>query len=96
MSCCANPNAAQGDWLFPNGERVPSFNSGATTFSRSRGNDGTVNLHRVSNDVMIPTGQYCCVVPDATGVDQWACVNIGELCLCTYTSLTYQYIKPSQ
>ena len=58
---------------------VPSIGSGAnmaTTFYRNRGDDGTVNLNRVSNDVMMPTGQYCCVVPDATGVMQSACVNI--------------------
>ena len=80
MPCCqASPNAlSAGNWFFPgDGGGVPSLGSnGATMFGRTRGNDGTVNLYRVSNDVMMPTGQYCCVVPDATGMDQWACVII--------------------
>ena len=77
MSCCTSPNTA-GNWYFPGDERrVPSFSNRAT-FYRDRGDDGTVNLHRVSNNVMMPTGQFCCVVPDATGVDQWACANVGE------------------
>ena len=82
MPCCTTqPNTpSAGNWFFPgDGGGVPSFNSRATTFGRNRGSDGTVNLHRVSNDVMMPTGQYCCVVPDATGMMQWACANIGEL-----------------
>ena len=79
MPCCINPNTA-GNWFFPdNGGGVPSLTGGgATIFGRTRGSDGTVILHRL-NDVMMPTGQYCCVVPDATGVMQWACVIICEL-----------------
>ena len=85
---------AIGNWFFPDdGGWVPSLSGGDATFGRNRGSDGTVNLLRVSNDVMMPTGQYCCVVPDASGVDQWACVNVGELCLCMCTSLTYTSIK---
>ena len=71
MPCCM-----VGNWFFPgDGGRVPSLII-AETFGRTRGSDGTVNLHRLSNDVTMPTGQYCCVVPDATGVNQWACVTI--------------------
>ena len=83
MPCCQTP--AAGNWFFPDNEgAVPSISSGATTFSRNRGNDGTVNLHRLNSNVMIPTGQYCCVIPDATGVMQWACVRIGELYIAVY------------
>ena len=28
---------------------------------------------------MMPTGLFCCEVPDATGVTQRICANIGEL-----------------
>ena len=67
MPCCSSQVSRAGDWHFPDdGGMVPSFSGGATTFYRNRGDDGTVNLNRVSNDVMMPTGQYCCVVPDAT------------------------------
>ena len=78
MPCCSSNLV--GEWFFPgDGGMVPALGSGpnmATTFYRSRGDDGTVNLNRVSDDVMMPTGQYCCVVPDATGVMQWACAMI--------------------
>ena len=77
MPCCGSEGV--GEWYFPgDGGMVPTI-TGATTFYRNRGDDGTVNLNRVNNDVVIPTGQYCCVVPDATGVMQWACAMISEL-----------------
>ena len=80
MPCCqSQPNRA-GDWLFPEGGMVPQIGEGdnmATTFYRNRGDDGTVNLNRVNNDVMMPTGRFCCVVPDATGADHTLCASIG-------------------
>ena len=78
--CCASPVVAKrsGEWYFPdNGEVVPRPGNNQR-FYRTRGDDGTVNLNRVNNDVMMPTGRFCCVVPDATGVSQWACAVICE------------------
>ena len=56
---------------------VPNQGS-ATTFYRNRGDDGTVNLNRLNSDVMMPTGMFCCVVPDATGVNMSTCAIISE------------------
>ena len=56
---------------------VPIYND-AATFYRNRGEDGTVNLNRFNSDVMMPTGRFCCVVPDAMNVDHTVCVNIGK------------------
>ena len=71
-----------GEWYFPNKTRVPILGHGnyrATTFFRNRGDgDGTVNLNRVSNDVMSPIGQFCCIVPDSTSTTQTICANISE------------------
>ena len=79
MPCCAKPNRV-GEWYFPgNGGMVPPIGSSPTTFYRNRGENGTVNLNRVSNDVMMPTGQYCCVVSDATNINRMACAIICEL-----------------
>ena len=76
MPCCASEPNRAGEWFFPDmGSVVPTQ---STTFRRSRGDDGTVNLHRV-NSAMSPTGRYCCVVPDATYAMQWACAIICEL-----------------
>ena len=75
MPCCRfAPNTA-GEWLFPDGTMVPG-QSTALTFYRNRGHDdGTVNLNRLNN-VMIPTGKFCCVIPDATDAVQWACASV--------------------
>ena len=64
-------------WYFPNGDIVPAI-GGATTFYRNRGDDGTVNLNRLNDDVMMPTGLFCCVIPDATDTNVTVCVNLGR------------------
>ena len=66
-----------GNWYFPDGTTTVPNQSGATSFYRNRGDDGTVNLNRLNAGVMSPTGQFCCVVPDTTGVDQTVCADIG-------------------
>ena len=73
MPCCTNP---VGEWFFPGDVGIVPRMDMADTFFRNRGDDGTVNLNRLNSNAMMPTGQYCCVVPDATGVMQWACVVI--------------------
>ena len=73
--CCRNENNRAGEWFFPNGTMVPV----SGPFYRNRGpGDGTVNLNRVNTNVMSPTGLFCCVVPDATGINQTVCANISE------------------
>ena len=74
--CCASPEGRAGEWFFPNGTHVPLQYS-ATSFYRNRGNDGTVNLNRLNTNVMIPTGLFCCEVPDVAGDTQPLCANIG-------------------
>ena len=74
--CCTGGNRA-GEWFFPDGTMV-LLQSSATTFYRNRGDDGTVNLNRVNNDVMMPTGRFCCVVPDATSTNVTICANVGK------------------
>ena len=67
-----------GEWFFPDGTMVPG--PSGPTFYRNRGHDdGTVNLNRASTNVMMPTGKFCCVVPDATGDMQKICASVCEL-----------------
>lgn len=74
--CCRS--ARIGEWYFPNGTRVSIRGyAEASQFYRNRGDDGAINLNRPSNVVM-PTGRFCCVVPDATDTIQHVCANIGE------------------
>ena len=81
--CCAGTRA--GEWYFPDGTRIPVLGAGATmatAFYRNRGDDGTVNLNRLNN-VLMPTGLFCCEVLDAAGVDQTVCAEIGmRVCSC--------------
>ena len=53
--------------------------STTVSFYRNRGSDdGTVNLNR-NPGVMMPTGLFCCEVPNARDIMQTVCANIGEL-----------------
>ena len=74
MPCCKM--AKIGHWYFPNGEEVTIQGNAPPFFYRNRGNDGTVNLNRVHESVITPTGQFCCVVPDNNDINQKLCVNI--------------------
>ena len=76
--CCAIPPNRHGEWLFPDGNNVPGIVQNPTTFYRNRGDDGTVNLNHLNSEVMMPTGRFCCVVPDNTSTDVTVCADIGE------------------
>ena len=59
-----------GEWYFPNnGSAVGIEGNGlGGSFYRDRG-PSVLRLHRRHN-VMMPTGPFCCVIPDAVGLDQ--------------------------
>ena len=91
MPCCRFGHRA-GEWFFSNRTMVPLS---GPTFYRNRGfnDDGTVNLNRANTNVMMPTGLFCCVVPDATDVMQWACVSVQcELVISSYSNLYYYHL----
>ena len=77
MPCCSTLPNRHGGWLFPDGTTIPGPAQNPTTFYRNRGDDGTVNLNRLNINVMMPTGLFYCEVPDATGVTQRICADIG-------------------
>jgi hypothetical protein len=60
----------------------------ATSFYRNRGNDGTVNLNRLNTNVFMPTGLFCCEVPDVLNIIQRLCANISELEVNLYNNLS--------
>ena len=86
MPCCAARTNRFGQWQFPNKTNIGIIGTTAS-FYRNRGDDGTVNLNRVSDDVMMPTGLFCCIVPDVTEVDQTVCANIGESCRTFWSTI---------
>ena len=65
-----------GEWYFPDKSIVPIESYGGD-FYRNRG-DQVVHLNRRNNAIM-PVGEYCCEVPDASGINQSVCVNITLL-----------------
>lgn len=73
--CCRAPYKA-GQWFFPNGTKVPGRDY-SIGFHKNRGYDGTVNLNRPNTTIMSPTGLFCCTIPDAQGINQTLCANIG-------------------
>ena len=78
--CC---DGRTGLWLSPSGEEVSSNAMSGSSFYLSRGgNNGTVVLNHI-NSATSPTGQFCCIVPDATDVNQTHCINISEEILNT-------------
>jgi hypothetical protein len=79
MPCCAALANRTREWYFPNGTSVPGPLQSPASFFRTRGDDGTVNLNRLNTNIFIPTGLFCCEIPDATGVMQRLCANISEL-----------------
>ncbi|XP_064386156.1 uncharacterized protein LOC135334774 isoform X2 [Halichondria panicea] len=75
--CCRGSDGlAAGEWSFPSGEVVPRRVDGNTSvpFFSSR-DTGILRLHR-RGSVSGPTGSYCAVIPDNTGVDMTFCVLI--------------------
>jgi hypothetical protein len=85
--CCNN---RQGEWLFPDGNAVPPPAYNPSLFYRNRGDDGTVNLNRVNASVMMPTGQFCCVVLGAANAEQTICVDIGIIIIHSIYMHSYQ------
>ena len=78
--CCKHPNST-GDWIFPDGVIIGNNNNKSNTedFYTDKGHDGNISLYRFADDVVSPTGRFCCMIPDATNKIYTLCVNIGEI-----------------
>ena len=77
--CCRSDETdrrgALGEWFYPDGALIQLEDSGDDIY-RNRG-PSAVRLNR-RNNATSPTGQFCCVVPDATFTNRITCINIGE------------------
>ena len=71
--CCADLLGRAGEWFFPNNERVGTFGGGGD-FYRDRG-QGVVHLNR-RNNAMMPTGSFCCEIPDRNNVHRRLCIMV--------------------
>ena len=68
--------------MYTPGRTVVPGVSDAVRFYRNRGyDDGTVNLNR-PDSVMMPTGLFCCEIPDSSlNFMQRLCATISELAI---------------
>ena len=73
MGCCKSTVGGTGEWSFPNNERVGTIGGGGD-FYRDRG-QGVVRLNR-RNNAMMPTGLFCCEIPDRNNVTRRLCIMI--------------------
>ena len=73
------PGCRYGEWYFPNGDKIHyNYIYSASFYRRGRDqHNRAISLNRPPN-VMTPTGQFCCKVPDATYTVQTLCVIIGK------------------
>ena len=93
MPCCRSGGI--GVWQDPNGRALPTRPT--ETLYRNRGDDGMVNLNRL-NGVTMPTGRFCCVVPDATATEVILCTLLGKNQIIldytsTYSNHSVSWIK---
>ena len=72
-NCCYSSRI--GEWYYPNMSMV-RLNGDGDGFYRSRG-PSVVHLHRRHNVVM-PTGEFCCEVPDENRMNQRICIIIFQ------------------
>ena len=74
MGCCRGAvSGGVGEWYFPNNMTVGTIGGGGS-FYRNRA-ERVVRLSR-RYDAMMPTGSFCCTIPDANNVIQRICVMI--------------------
>ena len=71
--CCRDPPGRAGEWFYPNNDRVENMASDGD-FYRSRG-QGVVCLNR-RNNAMMPTGLFCCEIPDRNSVARRLCIMV--------------------
>lgn len=85
MPCCQNPDQTS-KWYFPDGTPLGNISGGPGTFYSNRDNNGNINLIRSYDAIHPQTGNFCCGIQDATGMDKKLCVNIGEHIIMLYTT----------
>ena len=77
MVCCMGFSYS-GEWNSPDKRKVPLQDNAATFYMNKDLNNGAVSLNRLNNNVTSPTGQFCCMIPDADDDIQTLCVGIGK------------------
>ena len=72
INCCES--LRRGEWYFPNNMSEVRTEGEGYSFYRDRG-QSVVRLHRRHN-ATIPTGPFCCEIPDANYATQRVCITV--------------------
>ena len=73
--CCAVYPERAGEWYYPNNGRVETMGHRSNgSFYRDR-DQGVARLNR-RYDAMMPTGLFCCVIPDRNDTIQRLCIIV--------------------
>ena len=83
MTCCNSTNIHQGDWYFPNGERV-KLEKGGDNIYKKRGKKQVSILHK--NDAIIPSGIFRCDIPTSNTENDSLVIKNDTLYVGLYTS----------
>ena len=81
-----------GNWYFPNGEAIPSYNGTwwpSSMFIERSTSQGEILLFRVGHPSR--TGRYLCRVPNG-GISETLYVNIGEEQTCMYLNISFREV----
>ena len=73
VECCRSTFGGGGEWYFPNTSQVGTVGGGGD-FYRNR-DQRVVRLNR-RNNAMMPTGSFCCTIPDRNNVMQRLCIIV--------------------
>ena len=73
VGCCRGRFGGVGEWYFPNNERVGTMGGGGS-FYRDR-SQRVVRLNR-RYDAIMPTGSFCCEIPDVNNVTRRICIMV--------------------
>ena len=80
VECCRGTFGGAGEWYFPNNTIVGTMGTNGS-FYRSRG-QRVVRLNRRYN-AMMPTGFFCCEIPDVNNVIRRICIMVEMASIIT-------------
>ena len=83
MTCCNSTDIHQGDWYFPNGERVKLEKDRFNIYKRCGAKQVSI-LHK--NDAIIPSGIFRCDIPTSNAENDSLVIKNNTLYVGLYTS----------
>ena len=77
--CCSTEPDRLGDWTYNNGVNIGTRANSGIDYFRSRLDSQKIYLNlRSMRNSDPPTGEFCCVLPDASDETQTKCLDIGK------------------